>query len=446
MQALRLIVEWDGVVVEDRLFRRRPLVLVGAGPAATVAAPASPSDDDATSDRRRDRYAAFVRRGDGWELRLPAGVARTLAIPGQPDVDGAAGQRRLLTLAGVEAARCGSLVFDGAVVSFELVPLQRDRRDAALWGWTMTALLLAIMSGASYQLVRAYREHLPLHEEGARLSAAAAGQLRVRWTATGAGASRPQAGRGRELHAAANDRPSLPSAQPPPTEHALVGHAHARQKPMTRTQRIATAQAALLNADLRTAVDQLSRASREAPLEYEQLNWLGLAHYMQGHYDEAERAWQDARAREPARADAVNNLANIAKRRDDRAAERALINDALALDEGDCHALNGLALLEAKEGHADAAAATLARSDAACGGHYAYTSIQRAALAALAGDREAAFAALETGLAQVDTLVPIKEFEVWMDLTRDPAFASLRGDARFTQLTTRYLPRATRGG
>ena len=445
MLALRLIVEWDGVVVEDRLFRRRPLVLVGSGPAATVAAPASA---DGGSD---GRYVAFVRRGDGWELRLPARVVRSLAIPGQPDVDGAVGQRRVLTLTGVEAARCGSLVFDGAVVSFELVPLQRTRRDTALWGWTMTALLLALFSGVSYQLVRAYRQQQPRADEAVRLTASTAGQLRIRWTATGNGATRPQAGKGRELHAPANDKPLTPDKpQPPPQpqQHAgLLGRSkpQPRQKPLTRTQRIATAQAALLNADLRTAVDQLSRASREAPLEYEQLNWLGLAHYMQGNYDDAAHAWNDARQREPERTDAVNNLANIAKRRGDRIEERTLIDSVLALDDQDCHALNGLALLQAKEGDAAGAAATLARSDAACGGNYAYTSIQRAALAALAGDREAAFAALETGLAQVDTLVPIKEFEVWMDLTRDPAFASLRGDARFTQLTTRYLPRATKG-
>ncbi len=437
MLALRLIVEWDGVVVEDRLFRRRPLVLVGSGPAATVAAPASDDGGDG-------RYAAFIRRGDGWELRLPARVVRSLAIPGQPDSDGAVGQRRVLTLTGVEAARCGSLVFDGAVVSFELVPLQRTRRDAALWGWTMTALLLALFSGASYQLVRAYRQERSRNDDAVRLSAVTAGQLRVRWTATGQGASRPQAGRGRELRAQAKEQPSPPKPSPPSAQRSgLLGRSKPRAKTPTRTERIATAQAALLNADLRTAVDQLSRASREAPLEYEQLNWLGLAHYMQGQYDDAERAWVDARRREPERTDAVNNLANIAKRRGDRVEERALIDSVLARDDRDCHALNGLALLQAKEGDAATAAETLARSDAACGGNYAYTAIQRAALAALAGDRETAFSALETGLAQVDTLVPIKEFEVWMDLTRDPAFASLRGDARFVQLTTRYLPRAT---
>jgi hypothetical protein len=437
VQALRLIVEWDGVVVEDRLFRRRPLVLVGAGPAATMVA-AGPEG----------QYAAFVRRGDGWELRLPAGVVRTLAIPGQPDVDGAAAQRRVLALGGVEAARCGSLVFDGAVVSFELVEVRGGRRDAALWGWTAMALTLALVSGGGYRLVRAYGHgEQPKWGDRVPLSSGEATELRIRWNAKGPGASRPQAGLGQALHADAGTRPAALEKRPAaakPTKVAHLGHTRPpRPRPAARAEQLSAAQAALLNADLRTTIDQLSRAAREAPLAYEQLNWLGLAHYMQAEYDDAERAWQEARRLDPQRADAVNNLANVAKRRGDDAAERSLIGSALALDGEDCHALNGLALVQAKAGDAATALATLARSDVACGGGYAYTSIQRAALLALAHDRDGAFAALETGLAQVDTLVPIKEYEVWMDLTRDPAFASLRDDARFVQLTTRYLPRAT---
>jgi tetratricopeptide (TPR) repeat protein len=313
---------------------------------------------------------------------------------------------------------------------------------------------LALVSGGSYRLVRAYGHgDKPKWGESLPLSSNEASQLRVRWTANGPGASRPQAGLGRELHADAHDKPSTPRSQPPaqpkPVQRTRLGRARPpRPQAPTRKERIAAAEAALLNADLRTTIDQLSRAARQAPLAYEQLNWLGLAHYMQAEYDDAERVWQQARTSAPERAEAVNNLANVAKRRGDGVAERALIDSALALDDEDCHALNGLALLQAKAGESAAATATLARSDAACGGQYAYTSIQRAALLALADDREGAFAALEAGLMQLDTLVPIKEYEVWMDLTRDPAFASLRGDARFTQLTRRYLPRASsaRGG
>jgi tetratricopeptide (TPR) repeat protein len=443
--ALRIIVEWDGTVVEDRLYRERDLVLVGSGPAATTVAPGPDG-----------RYVAFVRRGDAWSLHVPAGMVHAIDVPGEPLADGAAGYKRTLSLSGVETARCGSLVFDDAIVTFELCEMGgASRRDRALYGWAAAAILLALVGGGTYKLSRVLGPgDRPQWGRPEPLASRDANVLRIKLGPDGKGASRPQAGRGQMLHATAKGT-KKPQKKPPQLASVDKRHLGNRKAPVIvkpvvkpRVELIEEAQAALLNADLRQAVDGFSKADKDGPLDYDQLNWLGLAHYMQGSYDDAERVWQKARALDPLRPDAVNNLANVAKRRGDTATEIALINDALSLKPDDCHATNGLALALAKStdgAERQRAADMLSKSDAACGGDYAYTSIQRAALFALSGERDAAFKELETGLQRVDTLVPIKEFEVWTDLTLDPAFASLRSDARFTSLTTKYLPRATKG-
>ena len=445
MLALRIIVEWDGTVVEDRLYRERDLVLVGSGPAATSVAPGP-----------EGRYVAFVRRGETWALHVPAGVCHAIDVPGEALADGAGGYKRTLSLSGVETARCGSLVYDDAIVTFELCDLGgASRRDRALFGWAAAAIVLALVGGGTYKLSRIVGPgDRPQWGRPEPLATRDASVLRIKLGPDGKGASRPQAGRGAMLHATAKGT-KKPQKKPPQLASVDKPHLGNRKAPKKveptakpRAEVIEQAQAALLNADLRAAVDGFSKAEKEGPLDYDQLNWLGLAHYMQGSYDDAEHVWQRARAMDPLRPDAINNLANVAKRRGDTASEIALIHDALAVSPEDCHAENGLALALAKSSDETVRAtaeAMLTRSDAACGGEYAYTSIQKAALLSLEGDRDAAFAALETGLKRVDTLVPIKEFEVWTDLTLDPAFASLRADARFTSLTTKYLPRAAKG-
>ncbi|HEX6835218.1 MAG TPA: tetratricopeptide repeat protein [Polyangia bacterium] len=441
MLALRIIVEWDGTVVEDRLYRERDLVLVGSGPAAQTVAPGPDG-----------RYVAFVRRGDAWALHVPAGVVQAIDVPGEPLADGAAGYKRTLSLAGVETARCGSLVFDDAIVTFELCELAGKRRDRALLGWASAAIVLALVGGSTYTLTKIVGPgDRPQWGRPEPLASRDANQLRIKIGPDGKGASRPQAGRGQMLRAPSKGT-KKPQKKPPQLASVDKRHLGNQKAPKKvdpivkpRAELIEQAQAALLNADLRQAVEGFSKADKDGPLDYDQLNWLGLAHYMQGDYDDAERTWQKARALDPLRPDAINNLANVAKRRGDTPAEIALINEALSLSPNDCHATNGLALALAKSNDRARAAAMLDKSDEACGGGYAYTSIQRAALLAMSGDRDGAFKALESGLAHVDTLVPIKEFEVWTDLTLDPAFASLRGDARFSSLTTKYLPRATKG-
>jgi Tfp pilus assembly protein PilF len=438
--ALRVRVWWDATLLSDGLYFGR-LVRIGAGERAQVAAPHAPE--------REGRYVILRRRGRTLAVTIEAGAAEAIEFPGEEpiSVEGRAYSRVLVPPYGSGCVRIGD-----ARVEFERVRLAKEARDRALWAWSAAAMLLALLGGSGYQLVRAigngdlaqWGKPKALDERDAR-------GVRVKLGPDGAGAMRPQAGQGVAL-AGVRHAPVKPQKIEPPRPHKTprVARApkivtHPVEQRVDRDQSIASAQAALLRADLRQAVEGFSRAATVGPLDYDQLNWLGLAEYLSNDLDAAEHTWASARANDPSRADAINNLAAVAKRRGDGDRERQLLDEALALDGNDCHATNSLALFEARDGRMEDAMATLARSDASCGGNYAYTSIQRAAILALRGDRTGALAELEKGLARVDTLVPIKEFEVWTDLRLDPAFASLRAESKFKTLVAKYLPRASSG-
>lgn len=457
--ALRVRVIWDDTIIEDTVYTaRRIRIRIGAGERAQVAAPG-----------REDRYATIERQGETFVLRIEPGAACAVERPGEEPVD-LTGHEGDYVLRLAPPFGAGRLVIGDAVIELERVERPGPARDRALAAWAAAALVLGLLAGGSYRLVRLLGDgDQAKWGRPAPLSARDATRVRVRIGPDGEGASRPQAGRGVALHGESSARARTPSAAqaraertPPPlgrpkraagTTRGVgprpgtpAGVAAQTPKVLTpepsRDVLIGDAQAALLAAELRQAIDNFSRAAKTSPLDYDELNWLGLAHYLSGEYDDAERVWREAEAADPRRADAINNLASVAKRRGDTARELERLKAALAVAPSDCHASNSLALAQAKAGRVREALETLEQSDAHCGGNYAYTSIQRAAIFALDGKTGDALAELEKGLKAVDTLIPVKEFEVLADLKLDPAFAPLRAHARFGALIARYLPRA----
>jgi Flp pilus assembly protein TadD len=448
--ALRVRVFWDETIIDDRLhFGRR--VRIGAGEKAQVAAPDAPE--------RFSKYVVLTWRGRTLELAVEPGAADSVEFPGEEPiaVEGQPFSRLMRPPFGSGVIKIGS-----ARIEFERILIAKEARDRVLWAWSAAAVMLALLGGGSYRLARAIGDgDTPQWGTPPKLSERDVRGVRVKLGPDGLGAMRPQAGSGtalagkakapvkRTVEAApkttaprvARAKPKFPRANAPIVIESKI-QTPVASPPVDRGKQVEAAQAALLKADLRAAIDGFSKAATVGPLDYDQLNWLGLAHYLQSDLDEAERVWADARSRDPLRADAINNLAAVAKRRGDTAHEIELLNAALALDPNDCHASNSLALAQARLGNMSAATATLERSDAACGGGYAYTAIQKAAILSLRGEPNDALSELEKGLAHVDTLVPIKEFEVWSDLRLDPAFASIRGEARFRTLVAKYLPRA----
>lgn len=496
--ALRIRVTWDDDVVQDEVFLGRRVVEVGSGPGARAVIPAhapGPEVPEADSPPPPDSAPSsgapirFHRRAGGWSMYVAPGAARSLAFAGEEPLSAevlARGFHRHLDRA------VGRFDVAGAVVDFEAFTVTREHPVMRALVGLVAVGAVALFAAFGYRLVRSFGDGD--HRWGSpalALGAEQAYHIRARFEPSAA--SRLALGEGRSLEGvksalldAARKRPAPPRAKadaPRTTaRHAAVKRrpaaprrpaagsgpkiAAAAPKPppqvtparVPRSDRLDDGRSlddprdllldrgrqAYLAAELRGAIDALTSAEKDKPLDYDGLNLLALAHYSLGENAQARARWEQAAALAPERPEAINNLGGVARREGDVEGEIGWYEKALALHPQDCHALNNLALARARQGRFDEAMARLAESAGpeACGPDYAYGDIHRAGILALRGDREGAMAALERGLARIDTLEPIKEYEVESDLLLDNAFASLRSDPRFDALTAKWLPRA----
>jgi tetratricopeptide (TPR) repeat protein len=437
---------------------------------------------------------------------VPQGAAARVEFPGEDPLSAEqlqlqGGLDRILGIG------CGRVVVGGAdvpetLIDFEVMQTERDY--SALYALTALSVvaMLALAAGSLYHVVRQWGDgHVPRWGEPMQIGADQAKFLRVTMDPSAQGATKLAAGEGVARHGV--DSPLLvpttrPKKKDPATDdtHTVAVATHKKPRahhpetpevtddvdadhvvavhgptPPTDVDEddaddddddsgddaadtasddtkdhdtlVQNGQQALLAAELRSAIDSLTAAEHTDKLDYDNLNWLGLAHYFLGENEQAEARWKEALAMDPTRPDAVNNLGGIFKRRGETGDEIGEYQKALELRPGDCHALNSMALALAKQSKFAEAQKTLADSDVACGGNYAYTFIQRAGILSLSGKTADAMTELEKGLGKVDTLIPIKEYEVEADLLLDPAFAPLRKQAGFDALTAKFLPRAS---
>jgi Tfp pilus assembly protein PilF len=376
---LRIRVTWDDTVIEDRIhFNER--IFIGSGPLAHVVVPA-----------QHGSYAVVVRRGAVFELRVAPNTMQSIEFPGEERIDGAQLDETLVREMKPPFG-AGRLTVGGAVVEFERWTDEQPR-DPLMAILTVGVAVLALQVGLQYKLVRLFGDgERPQWGRPPALSERDASRVRVRIGPDGAGASRPQAGLGSSLHGhASGNRLQPPQAelvrpevQPPrqgrpkpptdvrPGKHVAQGEegtsplqpvlSEKKEKStgpqLSREQTIEEAQSALLAADLRKAIDSFSHAARQGPLDYDQLNWLGLAHYLAGDYGDATKEWEHARTFDAMRPDAINNLASVAKRKGDIEHELELLQTALEREPHDCHASNSLALALAKQSKMKEAEAT----------------------------------------------------------------------------------------
>ncbi|MCB9758879.1 MAG: tetratricopeptide repeat protein [Alphaproteobacteria bacterium] len=192
--------------------------------------------------------------------------------------------------------------------------------------------------------------------------------------------------------------------------------------------------------EIRRNLDRAEQLVRLDPESAWALQQLAYYQYLSEDYVECRRTYDRFIELYPDDPAGYNNLALVYKRIGEYGKEEGYYRLALALEPGDAHALNNLAVNLAHQQRFDEALEIMDQLDVVDPDD-PYADLHRSKIHAARGENQLAIEFLEKALAGMERLDTLHHIEFRQDIRIDPAFDSLRQTPEFSEILVRYYGR-----